>query len=814
MKQNYLSSRLSAALLVAMVSMGWNAAEARHLSPEEALQLARTAAPAKAPGQSQQYQLAYDGSDVYVFSRESSDGFLVLGADDQLENIVLGYSDTQKFDAANIPASMQWLLNVYGYKVQAIEQGALMLKAPARISREAIDPICKTFWNQTSPYNDDCPIQNGERCVTGCVATAMAQVMKVHEWPVTGTGFISYQYPNPVNTYTETYDFASTTFDWANMLNEYTSSASAEQKAAVATLMHACGAATKMIYSPSESSASDVYAGIGLISYLGYGKSLEYLERNWIETQDEWETIIYDQLQQGLPVLYGGLNENGEGHEFVCDGYDGSNYFHINWGWGGYGNGYFDLTILNPEIKGTGGGNGSEGFCYSQDILVNVVPAPNSTKNTYAMAINSDLSTENSSYNRKSSTNVKATTPLYSYTLFDANLTLGFLLTNGSEEHFVSSVSNTLTTLEGYPTWLMKTTDFPVGTWDAYPAFKDPDGVVHRAYYDLNSVIGHLKTTVTSDKITFEQPGRTGTLDAKLASVTPIVEEDNDVIYSGHSYDFTWDVTYSGEWVGKVLCGIVYNGYIYSTCDTQVFDFDGSGTTQKTFRVAIDSSIPTGSYTMSLFLQSSSSSYSYIGTQATINIVKREASGSADVTAVNFSDYTGRGTKSDPVILTTDSYIQLTLKCTSAPYADEVCLAFADPSSMIITNYSNPIWATIDTKGDTVDVQFNKLGQYLVLDEMYAMVAWSNTSGQLGYNLYYIELIEANSLNSAVADGRKAKIEGGNMVLSGFDEGEVVAIYRANGTLVYRGTARNIPVSPAQLYIVTYPGGSFKLATR
>jgi hypothetical protein len=246
----------------------------------------------------------------------------------------------------------------------------------------AVSPLLGDIkWNQGSPYNLQCPtvptgygISNeGEQSVTGCVATAMAQIMKYHEWPVQGnlshsyipSGWKNKGYTAPALSA----DFAQTTYNWANMTPTYNASSTQAQQDAVATLMYHCGVSVDMNYNV-ESGAVSAAVLIALRTYFDYDLGMNYVLRDFYSAS-EWKDLLKTELNVGRPVFYHG-NSSGGGHAFVCDGYDSNDLFHMNWGWGGSSNGYFELSALNPSTLGIGGGSG--GYNNGQGMLTGIRP--------------------------------------------------------------------------------------------------------------------------------------------------------------------------------------------------------------------------------------------------------------------------------------------------------------------------------------------------------------------------------------------------------------------------------------------------------
>ena len=298
-------------------------------------------------------------SNVYVLTTESS--FVLLAADDRVQPI-LGYSLTGGFDVENMPDNKRAWIQGYSEEIQyAVDN---QLRASSEVMQQwqdlaegnpntgraitAVTPLLQTQWDQGSPYNLLCP--GGS--VTGCVATAMAQVMKYWNYPENGIGSHSYTHA----TYgVLSADFLSTTYDWTNMTNTYSGSSTNAQKMAVATLMYHCGVSVDMNYSPSASGAGSAIVAEALKNYFNYSPETVYHSRS--EYGDNtWINMLKNDLNLSRPVWYCGSGSGG-GHAFVFDGYNSSNYFHVNWGWGGYCDEYYTINNLNPGPGGIGSGS-------------------------------------------------------------------------------------------------------------------------------------------------------------------------------------------------------------------------------------------------------------------------------------------------------------------------------------------------------------------------------------------------------------------------------------------------------------------------
>ncbi len=320
-------------------------------------------------------------SPYYVFPFGENKGFAIVSGDDDMPEIV-GYADHGTYDANNMPAAMAAFLNNYRATIEAMKQGnasaikniaeAKALRANNTRATTAVSPLLGDIkWNQSEPYNNMCPKYDGTNLsATGCVATAMAQVMMYWKYPKELKADI-----NKYETYTHKLQVAGELkgqkYDWDNMLPTYTNNNYTQTQAdAVAKLMLHCGKAVEMDY--GEESGAIVTPG-RLAKYFGYDSDLMLDLMRSCFTLAEWTAIIDKELQAKRPILYSGRTTNG-GHQFVCDGSDGNGLYHINWGWGGYQDGYFDITILNPGQGGIGAGNVTDGYNRNCDMIIGIQP--------------------------------------------------------------------------------------------------------------------------------------------------------------------------------------------------------------------------------------------------------------------------------------------------------------------------------------------------------------------------------------------------------------------------------------------------------
>lgn len=317
-------------------------------------------------------------------------GFVIVAAND-LSSPILGYSDQGNFDYDTAPDGMLFMMSEHmrGIETLAAQKHAATSDVLARWKNieehgvmhldkgaPVVDFLVHLKWNQDAPYNMYAP----GGCPTGCVATAMAQLMKYWEWPTQGTGEHSYY----ASGYGQQYaNFGETTYDWANMLDSYSiGSPTPEQKEAVAVLMYHCGVSVDMAYEPDGSGAYSVDVPVSINNYFSYSDHSTHITKGG--NYDEWIALLKSNIDQRIPLYYSGQGPQG-GHAFICDGYDVDDLFHFNWGWGGASNGYFLIDGENFEYSG------SQAIVYDfiPDYIYNTMPA---APTNLSISVESDVS--------------------------------------------------------------------------------------------------------------------------------------------------------------------------------------------------------------------------------------------------------------------------------------------------------------------------------------------------------------------------------------------------------------------------------------
>ena len=302
--------------------------------------------------------------DYYVFNTSDDAAFVIVAGDDRVKPI-LGYGNGA-LDVEQLPCNVRWWLDGYKRQIEWVRDqsespSAESIKRAAADEDFTVEPMLTCQWSQGEPYDWQCAVYEGQYCLTGCVATAMAQVMHYWKYPdelpelpaYTSEGLLIYHEALP-----------SVKVDWENMLDSYIGSYTNEQGAAVATLMRYCSQACYTDCSPDGSASSQIDQLFAFKEF-GYNRQAFFLARDNCDLDsEEWHELVNDELLAGRPIPYGGSDGSG-GHSFVIDGYKDGLY-HVNWGWGGYYDGYFELDLLEAYP--------GSAYQYRQDMNIHVCP--------------------------------------------------------------------------------------------------------------------------------------------------------------------------------------------------------------------------------------------------------------------------------------------------------------------------------------------------------------------------------------------------------------------------------------------------------
>lgn len=329
-----------------------------------------------APRKFSQIAMATDA--YYVFNKGTEEGYVIVSGDDQTIS-VLGYCDNGEFDYDNLPPNMREWLDDYARQIEYLQRTDAPIIRDVIPTHPRVEQLLKSKWGQGDPFNLTCPLYfDNRRSVTGCVATAMAQLLYFNrEKSVTETQGAMPAY----DTYTQHATYGSlhvegipagSTIDWEHMRDEYGSSATDIQRKAVADLMHYCGVGAKMDYTSSSSGAQSHDAYLAIVNYFGYGSATKYVSYSSVSSDTEWDDIVYREIAAHRPIYISGANAD-VGHAFVADGYDGERRYHINWGWNGQSDGYYYLTNLTPG-DGQGIGGSADGYNGYREIIIGLEP--------------------------------------------------------------------------------------------------------------------------------------------------------------------------------------------------------------------------------------------------------------------------------------------------------------------------------------------------------------------------------------------------------------------------------------------------------
>ena len=395
-------------LVLSFLAMGARAQQiTEQQAMDRALQFLNTNAmmSRRAGGQQLEMKAAkVEAQSIYAFNMEGG-GYVIASADSRALP-VLGYSDSGTIDWDHMPENMRAWLKQYDEAMatlgsrQDFKDGiALWQSDKSRAPKAAIEPLIKTkwyyegapYWNKTPLYEGAGEELQGRQCPAGSVAAVMAQLMNYYQWPKSSPELPAYDSKSNFGDEEKSWHIdalPSVTFDWDNMIDVYAEYEDWEtepvrilgteaQQEAVATLMRYCGQAACTNYSPNGSGTQGNFMSEALVKYFGYDDGAQMVGRTQYGI-DEWEDLIYGELEGGHPVMYSGANDFNYFETaysvFICDGYDGNGLFHINWGWGGRDDGYFSLSVLAPS--GYMNRHNCLGFHRLQLAAINVRPAP------------------------------------------------------------------------------------------------------------------------------------------------------------------------------------------------------------------------------------------------------------------------------------------------------------------------------------------------------------------------------------------------------------------------------------------------------
>lgn len=529
---------------------------------------------------------------VYNFT-DARKGFVVT-----LGDAVVGYADDGEFDIRTAPPALVSILkNAAGADdADTDDNGQWTPVAPIANDKGYV------MWNQDSPFNDLCPeYAVGQRSPSGCVATAMAQVMFVHQWPKRGTGTHTYS-PAILNGNTLTADFGSTDYNWDAMIPYYADRlhadgfTSEQSRAAVAELMLHCGVSVDMVYY-TQSGATDYDVPPALVNYFNYDRGLAYRKREHYATRD-WLGFIHAELEAGRPVLAYGRSASG-GHAYVFDGMDANGFIHVNWGWGGMSNGYFNTSALTPPTQGIGGSDG--GFNYSQRIITGIKPVSDQLSDFHVEITSTEaLSAAKKKIGNGEDVRIKLTGKVYNHGWRDADFDYALVLKDNAGEVvkvIEGPKGNTLAmNATGYSPDFGNVNfgNLAAGEYTLYPAVRMTGGE-HDWIQVRDEYIGYpniLNVKVEGDEVSFSNPDY---FDLEATDVTL-----PDVIYSQIPALITTNVINNGdvEYHGEIKAVLMEGNSQVASTSNYIIDLAPGMSTPIKFTDAF--SAPAGDYKLTL----------------------------------------------------------------------------------------------------------------------------------------------------------------------------------------------------------------------
>lgn len=770
-----LTSDEAAANAAAYMSKGVRKAPA--LSNASALKLVQT-------------MRAADGQPtLYLFSAADGQGLLVAPAESECAP-VLGYADSGKFDPANIPANMQGWLEGYSQEIQMLAAGDYVTVPVRKAAAEyaAIEPITKTLWNQNSPYNDLCPQYNGSPSVTGCVATAMAQAMKVHEWPAQGRGTATAS----CNGQSLSLDLSGSTYDWADMLNTYTATATDAEKQAVATLMRDCGYSVKMQYTSTESGTAAAYIPGALVTNFDYDQGVHNLFREYY-TLTDWEQIVYDELKAGRPVIYAGVSPAEGGHCFVCDGYSSDRYYHINWGWGGMSDGYFRLSALSPEIQGIGGSTG--GFNTDQSIVVGMQKPQAGSQYYLQVLSNGAFSTYQEEYSTGAS--VAFLSPAFiNRSIVSISGYFGAKLTDSEGNVTYVQGSRPVTLQPDYylTTYSVSGSLFPTeGTYTVTPAFLSSSD---NQWIDIPVRLDYANSLQLT------------CADGMLSFVSTPVSADiqvNDVtleseMYSDTKFDVSATVVNTGtsEYLGTVTGVLLDSNYnlIAQAADAAV-DIEGGDSMELSYMSQFKSTPADGTYYFAFV----NTAGNIVSTPIEVNITSAPA-GQVVLLPSNLRITSGDG--GTPVTVPYDDIVfEGTITCESGYFAGDVS-AYIFPARGGSSLASAGSVTCFLNAGESKDFTLKTSFANGHVGTRY-MIAMFNGDTELQGYVNFILGAPTTGVQEIVSQPQQvsAKVQGDMLVISGCEGISAVTVYELNGSKALSGTGTQLDVTdlPSGYYI-------------
>ena len=520
-------------------------------------------APMKAPRQGDaapQSSAAY-----YVFNAQAGHGFVVVSGDDRTQQ-VLGYSDNGHFDPNNVPENLQDMLDQYATEIAMLDNGLIEAGNEAAIptkASDAVQPLVKSMWGQRAPFYFQCPQVESNYCITGCTATAMAQIMHYHKWPQSTTKAIPAYTTKTRKIYMP--QLGTTTFNWSAIKDFYSSTETdptSAANAAVAKLMLYCGQAVVMDYGLNASASYG--SGEVFVDYFGYSTKARQIYR-CDYPYAEWLDYILSEIKAHRPVMCSSSNKL-TGHAFVCDGYDGNGYFHFNWGGNGSFDGYFLFSALYPEGGSLQGIQESNGYTMVQRVIIGLEPNTVSTNEHNSVAECYGVSTAQATYTRSSSSDpfvITVNASYYNHTSVSRTYDLGWgvYASDGytRKQNYSALDDNHTIGPEGY-TAMTKTISFGKGYADGtyYLRPNSRESGSYTWYPCHYSGRNYLKAVISGNTLTLSAStnGDINGVTANIMGYSPIrkVNRPIEVALNVRNYSYNEDIPFY-LWVDSQLMG-------------------------------------------------------------------------------------------------------------------------------------------------------------------------------------------------------------------------------------------------------------------
>lgn len=666
-----------------------------------------------------------DTTDAFYVYGYPTGGFVIVSTDDCAKPI-LGYSDG-RFNRDSIPDNMRYWLSVYADEIHAasnssnaVSQSTETVSSNSSYSA-AVSPLLKDIkWDQGAPYNNKVP----DKVNTGCVATAMAQVMKYHEYPAKGVG--SYSYTFEGRTFSA--NFAESTYDWNNMLDDYSVvNYSTAEANAVATLMYDCGVSVNMQYTKDRGSAAGLFGIVeALVNYFGYDPNTQYYSRDYYYS-NEWINKMKKELNEARPLLYF-ANDAKEtyGHAFVVDGYDTSSRMHINWGWSGALNGYFVINALTIEVEDLD-------WSSFQYFIGGLQPKTTGTSYTPQLDLMDQLTVNSSEVARSASFIVNGNMLYNCGTAFTGSVS-GALYKDNSFVCLVGTVRNNATiasdkTISVSSSAFAIPSDISSGDYQFYLVAKGKTSDHWEPIRMKASLRNFYNVHVTASTVTFSEPKLRDALDVTSVKVT-------NKLYEGYNGYFTMNVkNLSREfnsYLGVELVSISdtshqvvdYNRPFLSAFSSSDFTFSGSVT------------LPAGNYKIYPVLSYDRKTWSrlYSEDKAETVLVYPKPSGHYTIKQAS-----GFSILRSPIA--TKDFLEMSVNVQntgSAPFDRTVFVRISTPESVNVSRYDRPVFvesATTQTINLSFPVELN-VGNYRVtlyyIDGNYNVQLLSGTTDQIG----------------------------------------------------------------------------------